>query len=148
MINNNDYFENSCEGIDECSTGLHTCHHSAKCVNEDGGYYCECKSTDNSERICSNNCIHNNIEYSDGNEWTSDNDSCMKCSCNKGVVTCHKPTCNCKDAQIDLDCCPQCDISSRVCHHQQDPSIKYRTGQTWVYDCQMCECMVSLGVSL
>ena len=124
---------------DECSEGVHTCHDSAKCVNTDGGYRCDCSSEN---QLCLK-CIHNNNEHFNGETWLSGEGLCEECLCSNGIVTCHKQTCDCGSAHINLDCCPQCDTSDKVCRHQKDSSKIYKTGQNWVYDCQRCECMVS-----
>lgn len=34
--------QNSCVDIDECADGSHTCHANANCINQPGGYLCQC----------------------------------------------------------------------------------------------------------
>ncbi|KAI1301911.1 Protein kinase C-binding protein NELL1 [Halotydeus destructor] len=128
----------TCQDIDECDQGLHTCHNSQACVNENGGYRCECRDMVNG--TCSDHCLHHGHERDHGDTWSSQLDACSRCTCNRGVVTCQEPMCNCNDAEVDLECCPQCDLASR-CHHQQNHSMTFRSGQTWEYQCQLCECM-------
>lgn len=128
--------------INECEEERHTCHNSARCVNDNGGYHCECK-TGRDGGGCSYHCVDNGIERRSGESWTMQNKACSRCSCNKGVVTCQENICNCNDAQVDINCCPQCDRQTR-CHHQADYAITFRSGQTWMYQCQLCECMVSV----
>lgn len=129
--------------IDECKEEIHTCHDSTRCANDEGGYHCECKSSADEENgSCTYGCSFHGVDRNHGDAWTSEQSACSRCTCNKGVVTCQEQTCNCEDEQVDLNCCPACDDKSR-CHHQESTSLTYRSGQTWVYQCQLCECMVS-----
>ena len=63
-----------------------------------------------------------------------------------GVATCHRMTCDCEADDVDLACCPRCDESA-ACPHQEF-SISMQHGETWVYQCQICECLVSLSSHL
>ncbi|RWS27877.1 protein kinase C-binding protein NELL2-like protein, partial [Leptotrombidium deliense] len=122
--------------VDECSEDINTCHESTQCVNFEGGYRCDCHTQHN----CSLNCSDNGIERFNGERWPEENNLCSECSCHKGVVTCHSQSCNCNDPQVDVNCCPQCDISTQ-CRHQEDNSLMFKSGDTWIYQCQICECM-------
>ncbi|PVD29196.1 hypothetical protein C0Q70_11793 [Pomacea canaliculata] len=48
-------------------------------------------------------------------------------------------TCDCESPDVDLDCCPRCDVSAS-CHHQEF-SLVLQHGETWTYRCQICECL-------
>ncbi|XP_076370137.1 protein kinase C-binding protein NELL1-like isoform X1 [Tachypleus tridentatus] len=125
-----------CQDINECTSNSHTCHHSTVCVNKEGGYKCDCKENS----TCSLNCMYHGTETRDGETWlAAAGSTCTECSCNSGVVTCQKQTCDCSRTDIDLECCPQCDVTT-FCRHQEVPRI-FRNGERWVYQCQVCECL-------
>ncbi|XP_022237985.1 protein kinase C-binding protein NELL2-like isoform X2 [Limulus polyphemus] len=124
-----------CQDIDECVTSSHTCHLSTVCVNKEGSYQCDCKEN----TTCSLNCMYYGTEMPDGDIWISADSPCTECSCNGGVVTCQKQTCDCSRTDINLDCCPQCDTTS-FCRHQEAPR-NFHNGERWVYQCQICECL-------
>ncbi|KAK7497319.1 hypothetical protein BaRGS_00011363, partial [Batillaria attramentaria] len=113
----------------------HTCHPSTECVNTEGGYNCRCASRDK----CLHNCIFQGAEHKNGSTWLSAVDKCMTCTCQSGVATCHRMTCDCDADDVDLECCPRCDVSSS-CPHQEF-SLTMEHGETWVYQCQICECL-------
>ncbi|GFY64561.1 protein kinase C-binding protein NELL1 [Trichonephila inaurata madagascariensis] len=123
----------SCQDIDECLTGSHTCDLSALCVNDEGGYHCEC--LENSS--CSLNCLYFGEERLSGEIWASE--TCTKCRCTNGVVSCQPVECDCTKRNVNFDCCPHCDHSS-VCQHQ-DASKSFHNGDQWIYQCQTCECL-------
>lgn len=84
-------------------------------------------------------CLYFNEERLSGENWSSD--TCTKCHCSNGVVSCQPVECDCTKRNINFDCCPHCDHSS-VCKHQESPKT-FRNGDQWVYQCQTCECLVS-----
>lgn len=84
-------------------------------------------------------CLYYNEERLSGEIWSSD--TCTKCHCSNGVVSCQPVECDCTKRNINFDCCPHCDHSS-VCKHQEAPKT-FRNGDQWVYQCQTCECLVS-----
>lgn len=84
-------------------------------------------------------CLYYNEERLSGEIWSSD--TCTKCHCSNGVVSCQPVECDCTKRNINFDCCPHCDHSS-VCKHQESPKT-FRNGDQWVYQCQTCECLVS-----
>lgn len=85
------------------------------------------------------------IEIPDGERVPPHNQLCKICTCNKGVISCEEPVCNCstwkKESGRDL-CCPQCD-PKESCLHQELKHIVFRSGEQWIYQCQTCECLVS-----
>jgi len=133
--------------IDECHLGLHTCHESAKCVNTEGGFRCECQDSEYDDG-CKLHCIQPStlIERFDGETFIDDSSSCSTCSCHRGVISCSAKVCDCSDSEVDLDCCPHCDDDSPRCRHQENTSLTFASGQNWTYQCQVCECMVSFFV--
>lgn len=84
-------------------------------------------------------------EIPDGGVISPMNQPCKKCRCNKGVISCEEPTCNCsnwqKGSNRDL-CCPQCD-PKESCQHQELKHVVFHSGEKWIYQCQTCECLVS-----
>lgn len=85
------------------------------------------------------------MEISDGETISPHNQPCKVCTCNKGVITCDEPICDCstwkKSNSRDL-CCPQCD-PMESCLHQELKHLVFRSGEQWIYQCQTCECLVS-----
>lgn len=137
--------------IDEClSPLLNTCPSSSKCINFDGSYRCECNQTVTSEQSVSETCgtcLVNGIEYAHDQRWPLSSDSCTTCHCVEGVVNCTQMECNCSSvtSQTDSQCCPQCN-HDKSCPHQEDRHKRFKSGQRWDYDCQTCECMVSVTI--
>ncbi|XP_037870870.1 protein kinase C-binding protein NELL1 isoform X2 [Bombyx mori] len=147
---------NTCKDVDECTEGSHTCHHSARCVNIDGGFRCEC-FTENCELSCS----WQGRVVSEGATWREAG-GCRVCTCAAGVAACARATCAC-DAddnvtatfQLDLlstaasaslvsapaSCCPHCDARYH-CRHQEMHHVTFRSGERWLYQCQICECLL------
>ncbi|GFR75559.1 protein kinase C-binding protein NELL1-like [Elysia marginata] len=121
---------NECEGQGEG----HTCHPSMRCVNTPGSYECHCQSS----RNCTNSCVVHGDEHPHGSEWTSPEDKCEQCTCRNGLTSCEQSKCDCSDPDVDLDCCPSCDLSG-TCTHQAFTSVQ-QSGATWNYECQLCEC--------
>lgn len=89
------------------------------------------------------------MEIPDGERVSPRNQPCKVCTCNKGVISCEEPVCNCstwkKGNGRDL-CCPQCD-PRWSCLHQELKHIVFRSGEQWIYQCQTCECLVSHSIS-
>ncbi|XP_030629828.1 protein kinase C-binding protein NELL2a isoform X2 [Chanos chanos] len=127
----------SCEDIDECKTGRHTCNADTVCFNLDGGYDCRCPHGHN----CTGDCIHDNKVKHNGQIWVLENDRCSVCSCQTGQVMCRRMVCDCENPTVDLFCCPECDprLSSQCLH--QNGLLTYSSGDTWVENCQQCQCV-------
>ncbi|XP_031629925.1 protein kinase C-binding protein NELL1-like isoform X2 [Contarinia nasturtii] len=137
-----------CHDINECYHGTHSCHPTALCVNYDGHFECICP--DNSTGVsktdvepCRLSCMFEDMEIPDGERVSPRNQPCKICTCNKGVISCEEPVCNCstwkKGNGRDL-CCPQCD-PRESCLHQELKHIVFRSGEQWIYQCQTCECL-------
>ncbi|XP_076334234.1 protein kinase C-binding protein NELL2a-like isoform X2 [Tachypleus tridentatus] len=124
-----------CQDTDECLQDSHTCHSTAVCINEDGGFRCECDDNN----TCSLGCIYHGTERANGDTWFVESDICSQCTCTNGVVSCNKFECDCNRPDVDLNCCPECDQTS-YCHHQE-VTRKFRNGEQWIYQCQICECL-------
>ncbi|XP_066158226.1 protein kinase C-binding protein NELL2-like isoform X2 [Euwallacea fornicatus] len=126
----------SCIDINECEKNNHTCHQTAKCRNVDGGFECTCPR----ESVnCKYSCIFENREIAHGMTVQSKEDPCKSCTCQKGVITCQEPVCDCRNSSSD-PCCPQCnDLYS--CTHQELASVRFMHGEIWSYQCQTCECL-------
>ena len=98
-----------------------------------------------------------------GQTW---NNECKTCSCNNGRVTCEQKTCDCNAIKninyIDDDsannnnidegnfiskCCSECFVEEKSnvssCTNS-DGVTNYVTGETWLQNCQQCECKVRL----
>lgn len=61
---------------------------------------------------------------------------------------CRRMVCDCDNPNADLFCCPECDprLSSQCMH--QNGLLTYGSGDTWVENCQQCQCLVSARPSL
>ncbi|XP_074600127.1 protein kinase C-binding protein NELL1-like isoform X2 [Brevipalpus obovatus] len=127
-----------CIDIDECDEGIHDCNSGSDCVNTEGSFRCECP--DHGSGVCEyNSCYDNGKEYAHGYAWNR-TDTCETCNCHRGAARCASKECSCNDIDVDLNCCPQCDPRG-VCVHQENTSKTFTNGQTWLYQCQMCECL-------
>ncbi|XP_061140275.1 protein kinase C-binding protein NELL2 [Syngnathus typhle] len=127
----------SCVDINECKTGRNTCANDTVCFNLDGGYDCRCPHGHN----CTGDCVHDNKVKHSGQIWVLDNDRCSVCSCQAGQVMCRRMVCDCDNPNADLFCCPECDprLSSQCLH--QNGALTYGSGDTWVENCQQCQCL-------
>uniref|UniRef100_A0A3P8VB44 Neural EGFL like 2 n=1 Tax=Cynoglossus semilaevis TaxID=244447 RepID=A0A3P8VB44_CYNSE len=127
----------SCVDINECKTGRNTCANDTVCFNLDGGYDCRCPHGHN----CTGDCIHDNKVKHSGQIWVLDSDRCSVCSCQAGQVMCRRMVCDCDNPNADLFCCPECDprLSSQCLH--QNGLLTYSSGDTWVENCQQCQCL-------
>ncbi|PZC79072.1 hypothetical protein B5X24_HaOG216887 [Helicoverpa armigera] len=138
----------TCQDVDECVEGFHTCHPSARCVNTDGGFRCECDS----EEHCELSCSWQGRIMSDGASW-SEAGGCRACSCAAGVAVCRRAACACDlhdnhtTASTVLPrlapaaCCPHCEARFH-CRHQELHHVTFRSGERWLYQCQICECLL------
>lgn len=127
----------SCEDIDECETSRHSCANDTVCFNVDGGFDCHCPRGHN----CSGDCHYDGRVKHNGQIWVLDDDRCAVCSCQAGLVLCRRMVCDCDSPAADLFCCPECDprLSSQCV--RQNGLLTYNTGDTWVENCQQCQCM-------
>uniref|UniRef100_A0A671YP88 Neural EGFL like 2 n=1 Tax=Sparus aurata TaxID=8175 RepID=A0A671YP88_SPAAU len=127
----------SCVDINECKTGRNTCANDTVCFNLDGGYDCRCPHGHN----CTGDCIHDSKVKHSGQIWVLDSDRCSVCSCQAGQVMCRRMVCDCDNPNADLFCCPECDprLSSQCLH--QNGLLTYGSGDTWVENCQQCQCL-------
>uniref|UniRef100_A0A8C4HEA6 Neural EGFL like 2a n=1 Tax=Dicentrarchus labrax TaxID=13489 RepID=A0A8C4HEA6_DICLA len=127
----------SCVDINECKTGRNTCANDTVCFNLEGGYDCRCPHGHN----CTGDCIHDNKVKHSGQIWVLDSDRCSVCSCQAGQVMCRRMVCDCDNPNADLFCCPECDprLSSQCLH--QNGLLTYGSGDTWVENCQQCQCL-------
>ncbi|XP_037967933.2 protein kinase C-binding protein NELL1 isoform X2 [Plutella xylostella] len=134
-----------CEDIDECTEDLHTCHPSAACRNIDGGFRCECEAPS-----CELSCSWQGSIMADGSRWP-ESGGCKVCSCVAGVASCTRAPCTCDNLDnVDTDtsmsvapssCCPHCDPRFH-CRHQEMHHVTFRSGERWLYQCQICECLL------
>lgn len=95
--------------------------------------------------IISPGCIFEDREIPDGGITSPRNQPCKVCTCNRGVITCTEPACNCSTWKRGIGrdlCCPQCD-PKESCQHQELKHVYFRSGEQWIYQCQTCECLVS-----
>ena len=100
-----------------------------------------------------------------GQTW---NNECKTCSCNNGRVTCEQKICDCNAIKninyIDADdsannnnnnidegnfiskCCSECFVEekSNVSCTNTDGLTNHVAGETWLQNCQQCECKVRL----
>ncbi|GBP07047.1 Protein kinase C-binding protein NELL1 [Eumeta japonica] len=141
--------QDHCEDIDECEDGSHTCHPSAVCRNIDGGFRCECET-----QPCELSCSWRGAIMSDGARWPEAN-GCQRCSCTAGVVSCSRTPCACDAPSNVTDsslaavgaetaptaCCAHCDPRYH-CRHQEMHHVTFRSGDRWLYQCQICECLL------
>ena len=146
--------DNSCEDIDECMEGTHSCHPTAICENTEGHFECKCnKVSDNTLKFrqnpnheCKLSCMFEGKEILDQEKIAPRNQPCSTCICSKGVITCTEPVCDCSEERGnggDRDlCCPQCD-PNESCPHQELKHVTFKSGEQWIYQCQTCECLVS-----
>lgn len=127
----------SCVDINECKTGRNTCSNDTVCFNLEGGYDCRCPHGHN----CTGDCIYDNKVKHNGQIWVLDSDRCSVCSCQAGRVMCRRMVCDCANPTADLFCCPECDprLSSQCLH--QNGLLTYGSGDTWVDNCQQCQCL-------
>lgn len=60
---------------------------------------------------------------------------------------CRRMVCDCDNPNADLFCCPECDprLSSQCMH--QNGQLTYGSGDTWVENCQQCQCLVSAALT-
>ncbi|GAB1862936.1 Protein kinase C-binding protein NELL1 [Camponotus japonicus] len=137
-----------CLDIDECNDltteRIHTCHPTAKCVNTEGGYECVCpptKDPEESAEKCRLSCWFKGREINNGDTWTQGENSCRRCTCQDGVVTCKDFVCDCSVPGSHRNkCCPQCNPAAS-CRHQEFHHLVFRSGERWIYQCQTCECL-------
>lgn len=93
-------------------------------------------------------CIFEKIEIPDGGHVNPNNQPCKICTCNKGVITCEEPPCDCSTWRGGTGreiCCPQCD-PKESCQHQELKHVVFRSGERWIYQCQTCECLVTFDI--
>lgn len=123
---------------------FYSCHPTSKCVNTEGHFECQC--TEEEEPDCKLSCIFEDAEVLDGATVSPRNAPCKVCKCSRGVITCEDTPCNCSTWKRgngrDL-CCPQCD-PRESCQHQELKHVTFRSGEQWIYQCQQCECLVSI----
>uniref|UniRef100_A0AAR2J8N2 Neural EGFL like 1 n=1 Tax=Pygocentrus nattereri TaxID=42514 RepID=A0AAR2J8N2_PYGNA len=127
----------SCVDVDECATQTHTCWNDSVCVNLPGAFDCVCIAGPE----CTGDCVQDDGLKHNGQEWSLSQDSCSVCTCKDGRVFCRRRECDCDDPAVDLFCCPECDTrQSSQCLHQSGHTL-YRSGDSWVYNCQQCRCL-------
>ncbi|XP_050561369.1 protein kinase C-binding protein NELL1 isoform X1 [Spodoptera frugiperda] len=140
----------TCQDVDECAEGFHTCHPSARCVNTDGGFRCECDS----EEHCELSCSWQGRMMADGASW-SEAGGCRACACAAGVASCRLAACACDlldnhttalqstslPSLAPASCCPHCEARFH-CRHQEMHHVTFRSGERWLYQCQICECLL------
>ncbi|KAL6468521.1 hypothetical protein MHYP_G00220450 [Metynnis hypsauchen] len=127
----------SCVDVDECATQTHTCWNDSVCVNLPGAFDCVCIAGPE----CTGDCVQDDGLKHNGQEWSLSQDSCSVCTCKDGRVFCRRRQCDCDDPAVDLFCCPECDTrQSSQCLHQSGHTL-YRSGDSWVYNCQQCRCL-------
>ncbi|KAK9708476.1 von Willebrand factor type C domain [Popillia japonica] len=139
----NNKLGNLCQDVDECEMGTHTCHPSAQCSNTNGGFMCLCPPGRGSAHLPSVGSMFEHqrrfhVSVSAGSRFRLQIQ--FNCTCNFGVVTCEKPTCDCSvPGNSQNICCPQCN-PQLGCRHQELRNVILMHGEHWSYDCQHCEC--------
>ncbi|XP_063987423.1 protein kinase C-binding protein NELL1-like isoform X1 [Diachasmimorpha longicaudata] len=133
-----------CLDIDECNDQTlerrHTCHPTARCINTDGGYQCDCPGVETSQE-CKLSCWFEDREVGNGETLAPAGNPCRQCTCKDGVISCRDPICDCSLPSSRRDkCCPQCDPAAS-CRHQELHHLIFRSGERWIYQCQTCECL-------
>lgn len=89
-------------------------------------------------------CWFEGREVANGETLAPSGNPCRRCNCKSGVITCTEPICDCSVATSRKDkCCPQCDPAAS-CRHQELHHLVFRSGERWIYQCQTCECLVSI----
>ncbi|KAL7866888.1 hypothetical protein AOLI_G00147020 [Acnodon oligacanthus] len=127
----------SSHNVDECATQTHTCWNDSVCVNLPGAFDCVCIAGPE----CTGDCVQDDGLKHNGQEWSLSQDSCSMCTCKDGRVFCRRRGCDCDDPAVDWFCCPECDTrQSSQCLHQSGHTL-YRSGDSWVYNCQQCRCL-------
>ncbi|KAK2169520.1 hypothetical protein LSH36_9g12031 [Paralvinella palmiformis] len=126
-----------CRDVNECGGwgGGHHCPTGTECTNTPGGYECLCR--EHSE--CSAACQVDGEFHANGTVWEMFNEPCSQCVCKDGEVRCSRRPCDCAAGFSDPKCCPHC-APEQQCRHQDLP-MTYYSGDTWIYQCQMCECL-------
>ncbi|XP_063530580.1 protein kinase C-binding protein NELL1-like isoform X1 [Cydia strobilella] len=138
-----DPLRDHCEDVDECALGEHTCLKHARCVNTDGSFSCECEVPD-----CELGCWWQGEMKRDGSHW-SEAGGCRACACSRGVAACRRAPCACDDGNSTVQesgfapaaCCPHCEPRFH-CRHQEMHHVTFRSGERWLYQCQICECLL------
>ncbi|KAG5897029.1 hypothetical protein JTB14_021751 [Gonioctena quinquepunctata] len=126
-----------CIDINECNSDLHTCHPSAQCNNTNGRFICQCPPT---RPDCKLSCMYEGREILHGQSVSPKRKPCETCTCERGVMECEKPKCDCNLPGSDENpCCPRCN-RKHACRHQELPSVILNHGDQWSYQCQVCEC--------
>ena len=112
--------------------------------------------------ICVIDCLaENGVLKGNGQTW---NKGCSTCTCNNGKITCEPKTCDCNaiksinyiqdnttlnvdEDEFNTKCCSKCFENEEVnvpCTNA-DGVRKHATGETWLHNCQQCECKVSVN---
>ncbi|XP_067902605.1 protein kinase C-binding protein NELL1-like isoform X3 [Heterodontus francisci] len=127
----------TCIDIDECTTGMHSCWNDSVCVNLEGGFDCRCPFGEH----CTGDCPHDEGLKHNGQVWTLTDDRCSVCLCQDGKIFCRRTVCDCRNPNVDLFCCSECDtrVTSQCLH--QNGHLVYRSGDVWTYNCQQCRCL-------
>ena len=96
--------------VNECEGSTHDCSSSARCVNIDGGFKCECNSGydlfNNDGKACSKRCpagcVHGSCQKTKGPSGSALPE--YKCNCNSKWTgeTCNAPVCsnNCESSGV------------------------------------------------
>lgn len=131
----------TCLDVDECQEEIHSCHPSAECINTDGAFKCSCQhaQSQNPATECKLSCMVNGKEVRNGETFSGS--ECSQCKCHEGIVSCAPIVCDCSQAESrENKCCPMCNPSAS-CRHQELSHVVFKSGDTWVYQCQTCECL-------
>lgn len=82
-------------------------------------------------------------EIEDGS-WQVHNE-CTNCTCISGRFHCAQIECDCTNNNYEQSiCCAHCNAQAS-CAHQELLDVRFRSGQQWIYQCQTCECLVSIN---